>query len=86
MNRKTPLRIYHPWWKWECYKSGFFSTSPPDGMDLDRAKTEYPNFFRTPGAFAGGVVTLCGVVIVDRLGRATARPSAATPAAMVQGE
>ena len=20
----TITRIYHPWWKWECYKAGFF--------------------------------------------------------------
>jgi drug/metabolite transporter (DMT)-like permease len=32
-----------------------------------------------PAAFAGGIVTLCGVVIVDRFGRATARPPAAVP-------
>lgn len=32
-----------------------------------------------PAAFAGGVVTLCGVLIVDRLGRATAWPPAAVP-------
>jgi hypothetical protein len=32
-----------------------------------------------PAAFVGGVVTLCGLVIVDRLGRATAWPPAAVP-------
>lgn len=30
---KSLNRIYHPWWKWECYPAGFFSTDTPPGRD-----------------------------------------------------
>lgn len=29
-------RIYHPWWKWECYKSGFYSSSLSGGRTKDQ--------------------------------------------------
>jgi len=34
-------RIYHTWEKWECYKSGFFETKPPNKMTDDEAKHCY---------------------------------------------
>ena len=41
--KKIP-RIYFPWWKWECYKSGFFDTVPPNGYDDLTAKVAYKEF------------------------------------------
>jgi hypothetical protein len=40
----TMVRIFHPWHKWECYKAGFYGTSPPLGMDKDSARAAYSVF------------------------------------------
>lgn len=37
-------RIYHHWETWECFKAGFYETSPPDGMDADQATGAYRDF------------------------------------------
>lgn len=42
----TKNRRFHPWWEWECYRAGFYETSPPIGMSRDRAKKEYAEFLR----------------------------------------
>jgi galactokinase/mevalonate kinase-like predicted kinase len=42
--KKNGLRIYHPWWLWECYKAGFYSTIPPDGKTKEQCKEEYAIF------------------------------------------
>lgn len=46
-------RVYHPWWKWECYKAGFYNTT----IDLedDTAKTLYKTFLQDLRAFASGM-------------------------------
>ncbi len=41
---KPLLRIYHPWWSWECVKAGFYNTLPPEGMDADQARERYREF------------------------------------------
>ena len=41
---KNLNRIYHPWWKWECYKAGFFNTSPPPGISKEEAIETYRVF------------------------------------------
>lgn len=47
MKKKTKLpRKFHPWWDWECYKAGFFSTTTPQGLDEEASKIEYKNFLR----------------------------------------
>lgn len=37
-------RVYHHWEKWECYKAGFYGTSPPHPMTPDEAREEYAIF------------------------------------------
>lgn len=43
-------RIYHPWVKWECYKSGFYDSMVP-GRSSDEAKTAYRDFLKDLGLF-----------------------------------
>lgn len=42
--KKNGLRIYHPWWLWECYKAGFYSAIPPNGKTKEQCKEEYAIF------------------------------------------
>jgi len=37
-------RIYHHWELWECYKAGFYSTTPPAGMTKDKCVNAYCKF------------------------------------------
>lgn len=37
-------RIFHPWYKWECYKFGFYETTPPRGMSKEQAINAYKDF------------------------------------------
>lgn len=39
-------RIYHSWDKWECFRAGFYATSPPDGMTSEDASESYSVFLR----------------------------------------
>lgn len=41
---KKVKRLYHHWERWECYKAGFYNTSPPDGIDNDSALLMYAYF------------------------------------------
>lgn len=41
---KNLNRIYHPWWKWECYPAGFYAGSPPEGLDARSAMDLYASF------------------------------------------
>lgn len=40
----TVKRVFHPWWKWECYPSGFYSTDAPYGLTPDEARDFYRIF------------------------------------------
>ena len=43
----TPIkRIWHPWDKWECYKAGFWNTTPPQGLSMAEGEQLYCDFFR----------------------------------------
>lgn len=54
--QKTSLdRIYHPWWKWECYKSGFYNTTPPEGMDKESAELQYCSFLSDLNKFGAAM-------------------------------
>lgn len=55
MKKTTIERIYHPWWKWECYKAGFFNTTPPAGVDKTKAMEMYAEFLSDLGKFAKGM-------------------------------
>jgi len=37
-------REWHPWWEWECWRAGFFSPLPPEGVTPDEAKDMYREF------------------------------------------
>lgn len=49
-------RIYHPWHKWECYKAGFYATSPPDGISSDEAKNMYRDFLSNNHMFESALI------------------------------
>jgi hypothetical protein len=51
----TPARIYHPWWTWECYKAGFYNSSPPDGLTPEQASEKYRDFLRDLNAFGNAM-------------------------------
>lgn len=38
-------RIYHPWYLWECYKNGFYSTIPPNQYSVLDCKEVYLEYF-----------------------------------------
>ena len=48
-------RIYHPWWDWECYKSGFYSTTPPLGSESDKCKQRYAEFLKNSVLFKDAI-------------------------------
>ena len=53
-------RVYHPWWKWECYKAGFFNTSPPDGLDEEECKERYRVFLSDLSRFGRAMDRVLG--------------------------
>ena len=44
VNTSDENRIFHPYEKWECYKSGFYSTKPPKGLTADNCRAMYKEF------------------------------------------
>ena len=46
-------RIYHPWHKWECYKSGFYKTD--NEIDSETAKKQYALFLSNNKRFEKGL-------------------------------
>lgn len=50
-NTSDEKRIFHTYTKWECYKAGFFSTTPPDGMTGAQAEQAYADFLADDSAF-----------------------------------
>lgn len=37
-------KIWHPWYKWECFKAGFYSTFEESGIKKDVAIDQYREF------------------------------------------
>lgn len=37
-------RLFHHWEKWECFRCGFYETSPLDGMDDTGSRAAYTEF------------------------------------------
>lgn len=37
-------RYFYPYWKWECFQYGMFSTSPPSGSNADDCRQKYQAF------------------------------------------
>lgn len=48
-------RVWHPWHIWECYPAGFYSTTPPEGMDSQSAKEAYRDFLSDLNRFERGM-------------------------------
>ena len=51
-------RIYHRWEKWECYKAGFYSKIPLDGLTEYECKLAYASFFSDLKDFNIGIRSL----------------------------
>lgn len=49
-NTSDPLRIFHPYEKWECYAAGFYATGWP-GRSKDECEIKYRNFLADDAAF-----------------------------------
>lgn len=49
-NTSDPLRIFHPYEKWECYAAGFYETGWP-GRGKEECEAMYGNFLRDDEAF-----------------------------------
>ena len=49
-------RIYHPWWKWECYPAGFYETTAPYGLTTDEARDMYRLFLSDLNWFEAGLI------------------------------
>jgi len=41
LNTNDKDRIFHTYDKWECYKAGFYKTTPPEGMTKEQCLLEY---------------------------------------------
>jgi len=37
-------KIWHPYWKWECFKAGFYSSFSDIGMTKEVAEDQYRDF------------------------------------------
>jgi hypothetical protein len=48
-------RIYHPWDKWECYHSGFWNTTCPNGMKEKEGIEIYRDFLSDVDQFESGL-------------------------------
>jgi len=44
INTSDPNRIFHRHDKWECYKAGFYATTPPIGMTREQCEAAYRDF------------------------------------------
>ena len=54
----TLTRIYHPWWKWECYLAGFYGTVAPWGLSPDDAREFYRVFLADLDWFDTAITTV----------------------------
>lgn len=50
-NTDDDSRIFHTFDKWECNKSGFYETRPPEGMTADDCKVAYRDFLSNEEEF-----------------------------------
>lgn len=50
-NTSDPDRIFHTFDKWECYKAGFYATTPPEGMTKEQCYIEYKKLLSDDNLF-----------------------------------
>lgn len=46
--------VWHPWWKWECYKAGFFNETPKT-VTKERGELSYREFLGDLKKFEAGI-------------------------------
>lgn len=49
-------QIWHPWDEWECYKAGFWNSSPPDNMTDNDCHAAYKNFLADLSLFESNII------------------------------
>jgi hypothetical protein len=54
VNTSDPLRVFHTYEKWECYKAGFYDTSK-SGMTKDECQEAYRDFLSNTERFSAGL-------------------------------
>lgn len=52
INTDDPNRIFHTHEKWECFKAGFYSTTPPEGMTKQDCESAYRDFLANTTRFS----------------------------------
>lgn len=52
INTSDPNRIFHTYDKWECYKAGFYKTTPPEGMTRTKCENAYRDFLNDSVKFS----------------------------------
>lgn len=51
LNTSDEQRIFHTYDKWECYKSNFYGTFPPEGMTSKDCEKQYADFLADDSRF-----------------------------------
>jgi len=54
-NTSDDNRVFHTFDKWECYKAGFYNTTPPEDMKKDQCELEYARFLSNDDEFRGAL-------------------------------
>lgn len=49
-------RIWRSWDKWECYRAGFYRTSPPEGMEPEDCESAYRDFLSDVALFREAMI------------------------------
>lgn len=52
----TIKRIFHHWEKWECFKAGFYTTTPPNDYTPDSAREAYRDFLADIPRFENALI------------------------------
>tara|TARA_R110000868_G_scaffold411042_2_gene701508 strand:- start:1404 stop:2591 length:1188 start_codon:yes stop_codon:yes gene_type:complete len=55
VNTSDPLRVFHTYEKWECYKAGFYESSK-SGMTKDECQESYREFLSNSERFSAGLI------------------------------
>jgi ParB-like chromosome segregation protein Spo0J len=55
VNTSDENRTFHTWDKWECYKAGFYNTTPPKGMGKEQCREAYRDFLGDLDRFQVGL-------------------------------
>lgn len=53
-------RLYHGFDKWECYRAGFYSERPPNGITHEQGEEQYREFLADLGRFRAALEVVTG--------------------------